>query len=33
MISYKIDPLDLKKFDFAVTPIFMQPYLRTANLP
>jgi hypothetical protein len=25
--------LDLTKFDFAVTPIFMQPYLRTANLP
>jgi hypothetical protein len=25
--------LDLKKFGFAVTPIFMQPYLRTENLP
>jgi hypothetical protein len=24
--------LDLTKFEFAVTPIFMQPYLRTANL-
>jgi hypothetical protein len=32
-LYFMLSNLDLKKFDFAVNPHFLQPYLSTANLP